>query len=299
MLLSRRHHAGLHHWLHGWLHDWLHDWLNDWLHDWLLNDNGRRWHSDHGLSNHHTGSHPGADHHVVLGSGARLSDAKRARAALPLLVRQAEAGAPVFYSDLAEELGMSNPRNLNYVLGSIGQSLKLLSKAWKSKVPPIQCLVVNKNTGLPGEGIGWFLVKKEDFSRLPLRQKRSIVEAELQHVFSYPHWQEVLEALELEPIASDLTPFVSKAAGGFGGGESEDHKALKAYVAQNPSVIGLGVNTPTGETEFPLPSGDSLDVSFNGKKVWIAAEVKSSISDRKSTRLNSSHSSVSRMPSSA
>ena len=202
----------------------------------------------------------------------------RARAALPLLVRQAEAGAPVFYSDLAEELGMSNPRNLNYVLGSIGQSLKLLSKAWKSKVPPIQCLVVNKNTGLPGEGIGWFLVKKEDFSRLPLRQKRSIVEAELQHVFSYPHWQEVLEALELEPIASDLTPFVSKAAGGFGGGESEDHKALKAYVAQNPSVIGLGVNTPTGETEFSLPSGDSLDVSFNGKKVWIAAEVKSSIS---------------------
>lgn len=110
----------------------------------------------------------------------------RARAALPLLVRQAEAGAPVFYSDLAEELGMPNPRNLNYVLGSIGQSLERLSKAWKSKVPPIQCLVVNKSTGLPGEGIGWFLVKKEDFSTLPLRQKRAIVEAELQHVFSYP-----------------------------------------------------------------------------------------------------------------
>ena len=28
----------------------------------------------------------------------------RAREALPLLVRQAEAGAPIFYSDLAEEL---------------------------------------------------------------------------------------------------------------------------------------------------------------------------------------------------
>ena len=116
----------------------------------------------------------------------------RARAALPLLVRQAEAGAPVFYSDLAEELGMPNPRNLNYVLGSIGQSLERLSEAWKVKVPPIQCLVVNKNTGLPGEGIGWFLVKKEDFATLPLKQKRAIVEAELQHVFSYPRWQEVL-----------------------------------------------------------------------------------------------------------
>lgn len=199
----------------------------------------------------------------------------RARAALPLLVRQAEAGAPVFYSDLAEELGMPNPRNLNYVLGSIGQSLERLSKAWKTKVPPIQCLVVNKSTGLPGEGIGWFLVKEEDFATLTLRQKRAIVEAELQHVFSYPRWQEVLNALELEPAMSNFTSFVSNATGG---GESEDHKALKAYVAQNPRVIGLGANPPTGITEFPLPSGDRLDVSFKGKKVWVAAEVKSSIS---------------------
>lgn len=202
----------------------------------------------------------------------------RARAALPLLVRQAQAGAPVFYSDLAEELGMPNPRNLNYVLGSIGQSLERLSKDWNTKVPPIQCLVVNKNTGLPGEGIGWFLVKKEDFAALPLRQKRAIVEAELQHIFSYPRWPEVLKGLELEPTTSDFTPFVSKATGGLGGGESEDHKALKEYVARNPKVIGLGANTPAGITEYLLPSGDSLDVSFNGKKVWVAAEVKSSIS---------------------
>lgn len=202
----------------------------------------------------------------------------RARAALPLLVRQAQAGAPVFYSDLAEELGMPNPRNLNYVLGSIGQSLERLSKDWNTKVPPIQCLVVNKNTGLPGEGIGWFLVKKEDFAALPLRQKRAIVEAELQHIFSYPRWPEVLKGLELEPTTSDFTPFVSKATGGLGGGESEDHKALKEYVARNPKVIGLGANTPAGITEYLLPSGDSLDVSFNGNKVWVAAEVKSSIS---------------------
>ena len=200
----------------------------------------------------------------------------RARAALPLLVRQAEAGAPVFYFDLAEELGMPNPRNLNYVLGSIGQSLERLSKAWKSKVPPIQCLVVKMSTGLPGEGIGWFLVKKEDFATLPLRQKRAIVEAELQGVFAYPRWKEVLKALELKPTTSDFTSLVSKASGGFGGGESDDHKALKAYVAQNPKVIGLGANTPCGTNEFPLPSGDTLDVSFNGNKVWVAAEVKSS-----------------------
>lgn len=125
-------------------------------------------------------------------SGDKLYQ-KRARAAFPLLVRQAQAGVPIYYSDLAEELEMSNARNLNYVLGSIGRSLELLPKEWKEKVPPIQCLVVNKSTGLPGEGIGGFLVKKEDFAALPLRQKRSIVEVALQHVFSYPRWEKVLE----------------------------------------------------------------------------------------------------------
>jgi hypothetical protein len=178
----------------------------------------------------------------------------RARAALPLLVRQAEAGAPVFYSDLAQELGMPNPRNLNYVLGSIGQSLERLSKAWNSKVPPVQCLVVNKTTGLPGRGIGWFLVKEEVFAALPLRRKRAIVEAELRHVFLYPHWQEVLEALKLEPAKSDFTPFVYKARVGFGGPESEEHKVLKAYVARNPQVVGLGANASKGTTEYLLPS---------------------------------------------
>lgn len=202
----------------------------------------------------------------------------RARAALPLLVRQAKAGVPVFYSDLAEELGMPNPRNLNYVLGSIGQSLERLSKIWKVKVPPLQCLVINKNTGLPGEGIGWFLVKKEDFSALPLRQKRVIVEAELAHVFSFSRWDEVLKALSLEPVACDFSPVLKKASEGYGAGESEDHKALKDYVACNPRVIGLSSNIPVGVTEYRLPSGDSLDVSFNSKAVWVAAEVKSAVS---------------------
>ncbi|MDN4131155.1 hypothetical protein [Pantoea ananatis] len=202
----------------------------------------------------------------------------RARMALPLLVRQAEACTPILYSDLAEELGMSNPRNLNYVLGSIGQSLELLSKAWKIKVPPIQCLVINKNTKLPGEGIGWFLVKKEDFARLPLRRKREIVEVELEHIFSYPHWREVLKVFELEPTNSDFTSLIKRGTSIFGGGESEQHKALKAHVARNPTIIGLGAATPVGTTEYLLPSGDSLDVSFYSKNMWVAAEVKSSIS---------------------
>lgn len=205
---------------------------------------------------------------------------ERARAALPLLVRQAAAGRPIYYSALAEELGMPNPRNLNYVLGSVGQAMVRLSKKWKSKVPPIQCLVVNKATGLPGEGIGWFLITKEDFGKLPLRRRREIVQAELQHIYAYPRWNEVLQELELDPAGTDFTNEITKAIGGFGGGESAAHKRLKEHVANNPHVIGLPKSTPAGTTEFGLPSGDFLDVSFKHKKSWVAVEVKSKISDQ-------------------
>ena len=34
----------------------------------------------------------------------------RAREVLPILVRQAEAGTPIFYSALAAEVGIPNPR---------------------------------------------------------------------------------------------------------------------------------------------------------------------------------------------
>jgi hypothetical protein len=60
---------------------------------------------------------------------------RRARAASPLLVRQAEAASPIYYSYLAAELGMPNPRNLNYVLGCIGQTIEQLSKRKKVRIP--------------------------------------------------------------------------------------------------------------------------------------------------------------------
>jgi hypothetical protein len=205
---------------------------------------------------------------------------ERARAALPLLVRQAEAGAPIYYSDLATELKMPNPRNLNYVLGSIGQSLEKLSEERGEKIPPINCLVINKNTGLPGEGIGWFLLKKDEFSALPLRRKREIVQAELERIYSYPRWREVLKILSLEPWEKDYAAIVDAASQSFGGsGESPQHIALKTFVSSHPEIVGLSPGSQAGKTEHPLPSGDSLDVSFARKNIWVAAEVKSSISN--------------------
>jgi hypothetical protein len=198
---------------------------------------------------------------------------KRARQALPLLVRQAEVGQTIFYSDLAEELGMSNPRTLNYPLGCIGRTLESLSKSWREPIPPIQCLVVNKNTGLPGEGIAWFLIKENDFGSLTRPQKREIIKAELSRIFIYSRWHEVLEALSLPYVSRDFSTRIEQAAT-FGGGEGERHRILKEFIAKNPEIIGLATATPHGKTELPLASGDFLDVSFESKGEWTAAEVK-------------------------
>lgn len=68
---------------------------------------------------------------------------KRVRMILPYLVRQAKAGRPIHYSDLAAETQMPNPRNLNYPLGAIGKALIGLGKKMGLEIPPIQCLVIN------------------------------------------------------------------------------------------------------------------------------------------------------------
>ncbi len=112
-------------------------------------------------------------------SGDKLYQ-ERARQVLPLLVRQAKAEQPIYYSYLAEEIDMPNPRNLNYVLGYIGYALKKLGKRWHKDIPPIQSLVVNKYTGVPGEGF-WGFAGLQSFKKTSLKQKRLLVQQMLQN----------------------------------------------------------------------------------------------------------------------
>lgn len=205
---------------------------------------------------------------------------QRAQRAFPILVRQAFANQPIYYSDLANELGMPNPRNLNYVLGSIGQTVQRLSKKWGEEIPPISCLVVSKTTGLPSGGLRWLVGDKNAFAKLPLKQRRAIVNIELQKIFAYPRWLDVLHTLGLkyEP-AKDYSPLAKEVQQRRGKGESEYHKQFKEYVSQNPQILKLPKSIGPGLTEYPLPSGDIVDVLFKGKTDWVAAEIKSRISD--------------------
>jgi hypothetical protein len=205
---------------------------------------------------------------------------ERARKAFPILVRQAKAGEKLYYSDLAGELEMPNPRNLNYVLGHIGREIQKLAKRWRTEIPPIQCLVVNKSTGLPGEGIGWFISRLEDFKKRSPQERRQILEIELVKVFNYRQWDEVLSAFGLEALQPQpaIATLKSKAARYGGVGETEDHRRLKEYIARTPKILGLS-GCGQGTTEFVFPSADRIDVLFQQGQEWVGVEVKGATSD--------------------
>jgi len=219
---------------------------------------------------------PQAAKYQHLLEGASFARAK-AQEALPVLVRQARAAQTIFYSDLARELAVPNHRNLNVVLDAIGTALVAIGAAESQDIPPIQVLVVNKETGLPGEGFVLPLDADVALDDLREDQRRLVITAALQRVFLFPRWDQVLAWLGLAPLGVDFTSAITAASSFRGGGEGEQHKALKEYVAARPNLFDLrsGVRAVM---EHPLPSGDSLDVSFDNGRDWVGVEVKSAIS---------------------
>lgn len=202
---------------------------------------------------------------------------RRAVEALPLLVRQAQAGHTIYYSDLAAELKMSNPRNLNFVLGSIGTSLVQLAEEWGMEVPPLQGLVVNREDEMPGAGFGDSLSNPRMLDNVSKATRKSIVDGMLAEVYAYPRWLDVLRHFHIEPAGPGIQPDLLQRAAGFRGtgGEGEAHLALKRYIASNPQAVGITQRVLRTVEEYRLPTGDEVDVIFELRREVIAVEVKS------------------------
>jgi len=176
---------------------------------------------------------------------------------------------------------MPNPRNLNYVLGAIGNALQLIGEEWGEKIPPIQCLVLNRQTDLPGDGISWFIENKEAFLNSPKQIKRQIVGEMLSEIFLYQKWGDVLAFLEIEPLEIDFSGLIEKlrGKGGMGQGESESHRNFKEWVFNNPSSLNLDNKVISVKMEYLFPSQDAIDIAFRNKDFFIGVEVKSKISN--------------------
>jgi hypothetical protein len=206
---------------------------------------------------------------------------RRALLALPVLVRQAWAGRSIYYGEIARELGMPNPRNMNYVLGSVGTSLQILSAKWNERIPPLQVLAINVSAGLPGEGFAEFTSDPDAFKRAPLYQRRRTIDALTAQVRAYPRWRDVLTQFGAKPPAAsqlDVLLPVSERVQLGGQGESEAHREFKLFVAKHPELVKVAGLTLPASIEYCFPSSDTVDVLFTTPTALVAVEVKSRLS---------------------
>ncbi|NOX40013.1 MAG: hypothetical protein GXP05_05735 [Alphaproteobacteria bacterium] len=107
-----------------------------------------------------------------------------------------------------------------------------------------------------------------------------IVEKIRQEVRGYSKWNEIYQELFGESAIENYPEEeIKEGAGrGYGGGESDAHKALKNWVAENPKKIGVPEGFDKVIIEAPLLSGDVVDVMFSDGNSFYPVEVKSFIS---------------------
>ncbi|MBI1890266.1 MAG: hypothetical protein HYS18_06465 [Burkholderiales bacterium] len=219
------------------------------------------------------------------------SNEQYARACIPLLIRHVinqndQAVRTLTYEDLADLLERKNkhgapaPLGLGKILGRAMELIDQATQGWEPAVPYLTTIVVAKSgpdKGLPGVGVR---ERWGDYDRLTRPEKRAKMLAEHLKIVGFgSRWNDVLDALGLERLSAPGDPVAGNARTvGWGGGESDAHKALKAFVKVNPTMFGAPISAEAFE-EYALRSGDEIDVFFKSSDLWLGVEVKSSISE--------------------
>lgn len=222
-----------------------------------------------------------------------------ARTVLPLIVWCAKNGQTITYGRLDSEIvnrGWGHhvmAVQYGYPAGAIGSALIETGEEWAESIPPLNALIVNQSTKLPGDGVNWYLERyyepEQHIDDMTIDEKRAIVEEIHADIFAYEYWDDLLEEYELTPIIDGLEEEnnhgdeneISKPSkGGWSTeSESEEHRNLKQFIANNPKVVGLKKKSNKGIIEYLFPSADKADVVFQNESKYLGVEVKSIISN--------------------
>ena len=226
----------------------------------------------------------------MLNKGNRWTDIAT-RLAFPIVIRRALNGQPIEYGELADKLaanGRSGNISIQYrfVAGKIGDICQEISNEIGDAVPPLNAIMINKETRLPSGGIDYYLEKflgkrRGHISRLSSNARDAYARQAMESVFNFDRWQIVANhlgiKLEGETEAKEKTqntialPNPNKFSRGQ---ESESHKSLKIWVAKNPKFFKEYGNFKDGNVEKMISSGDRLDVLFKNRERYLGIEVK-------------------------
>lgn len=223
--------------------------------------------------------------------------ARIALLALPILLWTAKKGMTITYKELALELHTRHGEEIKHRMtvygwpaGRIGHALEMLADEWGESVPPLNTIVVNAQTHLPGHGANSFIKRflNRDAQRtLTQKNRDELAEEVLASVHDYSGWDAVAKyfginrltpVLELREAKRDSEPIklppMPKKRGGHE--ESDEHKNLKRWASENPSFFQSFGKFRAGRTEEDLCSGDRLDAFLENRETRLAVEVKAS-----------------------
>ena len=191
----------------------------------------------------------------------------------------------ITYMDLAKLIKFPEPYTGNYFQSNMGKVLGevcvLLQDANIPKtlkpVPIIQTLVISKTTGLPSDGIKISVIGYENFSK---NIKKNFVMAEHEKIKLYGNnWLKLLKALNIQ-VSDDYKIKKKKTMyNPFGSEGSPEHRNVKKYIIEKHYLLGYSGKTEAIE-EYPLRSGDKIDVVYQDGNTIYAFEAKSIRSDK-------------------
>lgn len=212
--------------------------------------------------------------------------------AMELLIAAARAGEPVTYQRLADHLagalgkdGISARHMGPWVAGPL---MDFLLEDVDPKAPLINLLVVRADSKKPGDGAEHYL--KDRFKprgQMSQKEQDEFAQTALNQIRTYQDWDGLFERAfgrgpeRLETHPNELEEDGQGDNPRYGGlPESEEHKALKLFVLNNPARLRLNLRDPVGTVESRLLSGDEMDVEFVDGPRRIGVEVKSRRSGR-------------------
>lgn len=211
-----------------------------------------------------------------------LQWARRILAFLVEHIRKFEGGDKfITYGLLAKSIDYPEPHTGNLFGSNIGKTLGDMGHLFDNlvidgeSVPLIQAIAVRSRDKLPSDGLKEF---NRIYPLLSRTKKKSYILGEYQRIYMFgSRWGNVLQTLGITPIEDCETAEAGAIKGvhnPYGSEGSPEHRALRDYISENPSVINVRA-TSKGITEYPLKSGDSVDVVFEGEQSLTAVEVKS------------------------